>query len=621
MPQTTTAQIEEPLENEVIEAACISRSELISLLNRLVEKSADNLETGDPALNEVLRRIEQKLSSGEKLAERVLIGTQSIARQSGYLQTHSRNATNIQADIIGEIGSRSNEMVNALNFTREHVRASVDATARLMDELNSTFTDVMDIVSAQLVKVETQLDGKAENVHTIMEEIQSIGFHLNLLSLNATVEAAHAGESGRGFAIVAQEVRGLAGSATEHSRGVAKHLDLVQVQKDMEGLTNELNKALSATRSKIETAITDLHRRFEEMDTRLLRMESINNVLMEFLDISDSSLRHALTKSKRASVVLETILALPPTPQQATQQLYNALRELQIINPNGLDQLNKIQQRGVLRVAVEPTFIGLSFRSRSGEPLRGLDIEYAQAFAKWLNVDCEFIEYPWDVITELLVSGKAAGEPPADLICSALPPSADYDNIAYSEAYTYLHFALVRRAGNLEIENICDLDGKVLGIINDPGAKIVLEELGIRWQTNASKAGGKIRLANLLVYNDQSKIQDAVATGIVDAFAVDLPIFYWACNNPDSPWYQKIEMLPGNIAANPYYYTMAVLAQPSSYTLLREINKFIAWFKAQPQRQKLENLWQGSVVDHTISYRDEPGNLIGEQELGTIFAA
>ncbi len=53
--------------------------------------------------------------------------------------------------------------------------------------------------------------------------------------------------------------------------------------------------------------------------------------------------------------------------------------------------------------------------------------------------------------------------------------------------------------------SIDDLDGKTLGIINDPGAFQLLEDLGVRWGANADKPGGKVRLANLIAYSDQSR--------------------------------------------------------------------------------------------------------------------
>ena len=159
------------------------------------------------------------------------------------------------------------------------------------------------------------------------------------------------------------------------------------------------------------------------------------------------------------------------------------------------------------------------------------------------------------------------------------------------------------------------------GIINDPGAFVVLEEAGVRWKANEDKPGGKVRLKNLIAYSDQSRIHDCLAENLVDAFAVDRPIYHWACTNPASPWHGKIEICSGNIPDLPYYYAVAVAAAPRSYRLLKKVNAFISKFKATDIRRDLEMKWQGEIVDGQHSYRDEPGELLGEAALATMWQA
>lgn len=124
-----------------------------------------------------------------------------------------------------------------------------------------------------------------------------------------------------------------------------------------------------------------------------------------------------------------------------------------------------------------------------------------------------------------------------------------------------------------------------------------------------------MKLANLIAYTDQSRIHDCLAERAVDAFAVDKPIYHWACTGADSPWAGKIECLPVDLAPDPWYYAVGVADDPSSHGLLKAINQFIAWFKSQPERAEVERRWQGEIVTGRTTYRDEPGNLKGEAEL------
>ena len=275
--------------------------------------------------------------------------------------------------------------------------------------------------------------------------------------------------------------------------------------------------------------------------------------------------------------------------------------------------------RGALRIAIEPAFIGLSFRLHEREPLRGLDVDYATAFARWLGVRCEFVTHPWDRCIELLDFGRRVGEAPVDMVWSALPPSESYEGVAFSEPYTHLAYVLARRSGDARVRGLRDLEGRVLGCINDPAAFATLEDAGVRWRANADKPGGKVRLANLIAYGDQTRIHDALAEGAVDAFAVDHPIFYWACTAPESRWRGKIEILPGNLAPVAWHYAVGVKAEAASCRLLAKVNEFIAWFARTPQRLAIERTWQGDPLASQRSYRDEPGRLQGEPELRALY--
>src|SRR5262249_38137196 len=216
---------------------------------------------------------------------------------------------------------------------------------------------------------------------------------------------------------------------------------------------------------------------------------------------------------------------------------------------------------------------------------------------------------------ELLDFGRQVGEAPVDLVWSALPPSEAYEGVAFSEPYTHLAYVLARRAGDQRIRSLRDLGGRVLGCINDPAAFATLEEAGARWRANADKAGGTVRLANLIAFGDQSRIHDALADGVVDAFAVDHPIFYWACTALESRWRGRIEILPDNIAPVAWHYAVGVKAEPASYSLLAKVNEFIAWFAQRPERLAIERTWQGEPLISQRSYRHEPGRLLGEPEL------
>ena len=553
---------------------------------------------------------------------------QLVSSQTAQLSRQIFRALEVQENFLTEIGQRTDKLDNELKRASDYLNSSNSTVGALQAQIDVEANDVNVAVGEAMQHISLTLDEKSHSVTDVLDGILEIGKGVNMLALNAAIEAARAGEHGRGFAVVADEVRRLAAVTMEQAQQAARQLDFTQVNAELNQIRQTNSERLNSFVEVIQSATAQLTELFQSISEQLNAVMENTGVIFETLDLSNGVMQRIQSKNKIINDVvedmstgLEQIDIQTAEIDSAVRSMDNTLKKLYLVPDASHDQLDDILQRGKLRVAIEPNFVGLSFREKLGEPLKGLDVDYARAFARYLGVECEFIEAPWDMCTELLTVGKKYGEPPADIVISALPPSAEYDNVAYSEAYTYLHWVLARRKGDNHINRLDDLNGKVVGIINDPAAFQVLEDCGIRWSSNESKPGERVRLDNLIAYSDQTRIHNCLADGVVDAFGVDLPIYYWACENPASPWFGKIEILPGNIAPQPYYYTMAVNAWASSYRLLAKANAFIHWFKQQDERQQIERKWQGAAVNGDISYRDERGDLMGEAELKNLYEA
>ncbi|WP_238996566.1 methyl-accepting chemotaxis protein [Paenibacillus pinistramenti] len=101
-----------------------------------------------------------------------------------------------------------------------------------------------------------QLELEAESVKGIVKTIREIASQTSLLALNAAIEAAHAGDSGRGFSIVAQEVRKLAAQAEEATHSISGRLQGIAVQAaDAVQATESSQGLISESRRKMELAV------------------------------------------------------------------------------------------------------------------------------------------------------------------------------------------------------------------------------------------------------------------------------------------------------------------------------------------------------------------------------
>lgn len=518
-----------------------------------------------------------------------------------------------QQRLLKELQAWSGRLDLSVHKTSVQIDKALTSFTSLVEELNANLGSTFRELKTGLEQTRQLLDDKRIDLENVMDAVGQIGKTIRMLSINAQIASAKAGEHGRTFSVVAREIKSLANEATESSTEAVKIMNLTDIEKLLNNFDTLAQKTLQNTHETLVHTKSDLLKVVELSRSELDEISANSRIVAETLGTVRVVVDRLIEKNASA-VNLNTSLDRVWTEPDPMNTLRTVAHKEKIRSDPNFDRLDDIRRRGKILVGIEPDFKGLSFRT-SGGPLRGLDVEYAQAFAHWLGVRCQFIEYPWDQCTSLLWAGRRAGEDEADVVWSALPPSPRYHKVAYSDSYTCLDFVLARRIGDSRIQDLNDLNGRTLGCINDPAAFKTLEDAGVRWTANADLPNGHIRLGNLITYSDQSRIHDCLADGLVDAFAVDRPIYYWACHGQDSPWRDRIEILPGNLAKQPWYYAVGVADSPASFRLLREINAFIRNFRSLPERRQLEMKWQGDVIDSNISYRDEKANLRGEPEM------
>ncbi|TVP87325.1 MAG: chemotaxis protein [Pseudomonadaceae bacterium] len=513
------------------------------------------------------------------------------------LQRHARQAIEQVEGTFAEIAARSSEQLSFLTQTRSNLGNSSRSAEQLRTEMDLELSGTQAFFSAEFAELAGSLNERSESSRRVIDAIDHIGRTVQLLSINAAIEAAHAGEQGRGFAVVAQEIRELAQSTQENAQQAYTQIDLTPVSAQLETLLQDADARLELLGQRVSESLQTLHRQLDHMADHLNQIEANNKVMAAGVALGEAADQHLLARNNWSLDLLHDLHSLHrdiPTDQRP-QALQRLLAEEKLFTGAQHDRLAEIRQRGELRIAIEPHFKGLSFRQQAGEPLQGMDAELARAFARWLGVKCQFVEYPWDRCLQLLEAGSRRREAEVDLVWSALPPMPDYDQVAFSDPYVFLPYVLAKRAGDNSIQRLDDLQGKVLGCIDDPAALEVLEQAGLRWESNRHTPGGRVELANLLAYNDQSLIHDCLADGTVDAFAVDLPIYHWACNGNNSPWAGQLEIIPGNLSSELWFYCAAVANHPSNLGLLRAINQFIADFTPSQDYRQLVERWQGKV--------------------------
>ncbi|HBA87960.1 MAG TPA: methyl-accepting chemotaxis protein [Geobacter sp.] len=186
-------------------------------------RSIDSLQT---TMRDIIRQIqqssEQVARSSHQLqesAEQISAGTDNVASQTNSVAVASEEMAATSSDIAR----------NCLNAAENSNRASRTASSGA-DVVRQTTLGMERIASRVKGAARTveELGSRSDQIDAIIRTIQDIADQTNLLALNAAIEAARAGEQGRGFAVVADEVRALAERTTGATREIGEMIKAIQ---------------------------------------------------------------------------------------------------------------------------------------------------------------------------------------------------------------------------------------------------------------------------------------------------------------------------------------------------------------------------------------------------------
>lgn len=189
------------------------RKNLNQLIAGLVDESSQIHELVNASNRNTLHTNEQVQQQTEDIDN-------VVEAMSHMIETVSEVATEAEA---------TKDFSQSLSTLSQQGSKSMQASSTAMNELNDHLANTAETVQ--------EMTGAVENIEKILSVIGAIAEQTNLLALNAAIEAARAGEQGRGFAVVADEVRGLA-SRTQQSTS--------EIQEYIVNLTERSNKAVQA---------------------------------------------------------------------------------------------------------------------------------------------------------------------------------------------------------------------------------------------------------------------------------------------------------------------------------------------------------------------------------------
>ncbi|MES9945642.1 MAG: methyl-accepting chemotaxis protein [Candidatus Thiodiazotropha sp.] len=283
------------------------------LMKQLDQKGNDELGLLAASFNQFVGKIRILIQQTAQSTESVI----SAVAQTSENTSHISRRIQKQEHETEQVATAMNQMANCISDIAKNASVAEEATKAASTEAQSGCTIVKqtaDAIQALADEVELaektilQVEQESVSIGSVLDVIKSIAEQTNLLALNAAIEAARAGEQGRGFAVVADEVRGLA-NRTHQSTG-------------------EIETMIQALQNGTQQAVSVMAAGRENVDNRVLQasetLHSLSEINKAIETINEMNTQIATAAEEQCSVVEEINLNITNISENSKQTSQNA---------------------------------------------------------------------------------------------------------------------------------------------------------------------------------------------------------------------------------------------------------------------------------------------------------
>ncbi|MCT6922851.1 methyl-accepting chemotaxis protein [Metasolibacillus sp.] len=311
-------------------------NEMQLAITRVVSEATDSSQQVSASAEELSATTNETMGAAESIAE---LAQSSVENATTQL-TNLTDIANSFADMNHNVQSIA-ERVTQLGQLSQATLQQTEIGSHAVKAVNEQIHSIAE--SSQITETSVNsLDKKSQEIGDIINIITSIADQTNLLALNAAIEAARAGEAGKGFAVVADEVRHLA----EESRLSAEKIQMMvsEIQGDIQTVitsiheeTNRVNDGLAKSEqvtlvfNELAQMVTTVRHNSSDIDESIHAISQISTSILEHTTEIQRLAQLALTNAESSNRSTEIQLGSTEEISAATESLTNLAEQLQAV--------------------------------------------------------------------------------------------------------------------------------------------------------------------------------------------------------------------------------------------------------------------------------------------------
>jgi methyl-accepting chemotaxis protein len=319
----------------------ISFNEMMEKITQLVKQTNESAQKMLENANELLEASRKTALSAKEIS----VATVEIANGASTLAMEAERGN----DLTIHIGQQMKGVVEAnlqMGASAQEVRAVSDQGMSYLNEL-MTKTSQTEEKTRQMVEKVDRLKESTSSIRKILDVLNSVTKQTNILSLNATIEAARAGAAGKGFMVVADEIRQLADQSRQSIDVVAQITE--SIQSEIDETVHVLQEAYPLFQQQI-TSVKEVNQIFQDVQGKMVefirKLDEVTDSIQQ-LEQSQQTLSEAISNvsavSQQSSATSEQVASLSSEQLSISEGLVSLAEGLESVSNNLKETLAKFK--------------------------------------------------------------------------------------------------------------------------------------------------------------------------------------------------------------------------------------------------------------------------------------